>query len=433
MRILDLLKSKTLKRQRELVLDEGATQHWPMLLVEHAGLDREFKEFSERLAELKDRIGRSVKDFTDEDTLSAIPDRARTINAIHGKEYATQVHKLLKAAEFTDLFSFDQQQIAYLEAASAFKDMSSKHVSVLKEFMHDELKRTQEQLQELEDTVIMFMKTLDDRKFPTVRKLHETNKKLAAMSERHDKYKKLLTSLKADLKRTQNRRVEIEEQISEQRALIRNDASLAALTRIQTLEAELFHTAHQYGALGKDLHTLYQKHPELKMTEECRKTITELQKDHTQFLSGNSELIKRAFGTIIEQLEEENLGNRNLLERLTRLAASSDADSRRIATAAPDLRGLKRDVMKDVAALQVYDKQQSLLRAQGEEGNIQMKISYLEQELDPQKRIAMEREMKDLAKGFGAIVKGKEPPAESKTDDVEEPDIEPEHDDAALK
>ena len=55
-------------------------------------------------------ISLSLRKFTDEGVLSAIPDRARTMNALHGNEYATQVQKLLKAVTFTELFTFEKQQ-----------------------------------------------------------------------------------------------------------------------------------------------------------------------------------------------------------------------------------------------------------------------------------------------------------------------------------
>lgn len=159
MGILNFLKNSF--KQKELVLDEQHPDQWPKQLVEHLSLDSLFQEFQDQIQALIKDLNNSLKKFSDEGVLSAIPDRARTMNALHGKEYVTQVQKLLKAIQFSDLFTFEKEQATYLEANSAFKDQITKNTSVLREFMHEELKATQAILQQIEDKVLVFMKILE--------------------------------------------------------------------------------------------------------------------------------------------------------------------------------------------------------------------------------------------------------------------------------
>ena len=70
---------------------------------------------------------------------------------------------------------------------------------------------------------------------------------------------------------------------------------------------------------------------------------------------------------------------------------------------------LQKEMMKDIAALNIYDKRQFFMRAKTEEETIGKKIEFLTIELDPNKRLAMEQEMKDIARSLGAIIKPKDP------------------------
>ncbi len=404
MRILDLIRRA--KPNRTLVLDATATRQWPQQLVEHQGLDAEFRRFAEDIEETKASVIKTARQLTDEDVLAAIPDRARTMNALHGKEYSSRITKLMQHASFTDIFSFDKQQDVYFEAVNEFKDQTSKHTSVLKEFMHDELKAIQALLQQLEDKVINFTKTLEERQFPVIRRINDAVIKLDQLEARQEKCHRLLTSLEQDLKRTQEKRQKIEDGIKEQLAFVRNEQSLASLDRLQALEQELHDMAEQYRQLSQEVHTVYRKNPTLELTSEVKLVVGELGKDTLQFISGNAEQIKRAFEAVVVQFEEERPANiRTLVERLTRLAGSVEQDCRKAQTSAPDQRSLKKEMMKDIAALQVYDKRQFLMRAQAEEDAIKRKVEYLQAEVDPNKQTVLEREIKDAAKSMGALIK----------------------------
>jgi hypothetical protein len=294
MRILDLLKRNIPKnpfKSRELILDENEADKWPQQIVDHLGLDGEFTSFTADVDGIVKRIGASLRRFTDEGVLQAIPDRARTMNALHGNEYATQVQKLLKTAAFIDIFAFERQQDAYFEANSAFKDQTAKNVAVLREFMSDELKATQTLLQELEDKVINFAKSLEEKRFPQVRKLREMQLKMQQSEERVGKYQKLLEALEADLKRTQEKRVKLEEEIKAQADLVRNQESLAALEKISKIDEELHRLAVQYASICQDARNIYKKHPDFELSQEIKHVTDELPKDPLPFVSNNSEQV----------------------------------------------------------------------------------------------------------------------------------------------
>jgi hypothetical protein len=406
MRILDMLKKKAFIAPAQLTFDENEREGWPRQAIAHFGLDGEFATFAKEISDITDRIRETLRKFTDEGILSAIPDRARTMNALHGNEYANQTQKLLKSVAFSDLMTFDRQQDAFFEASSAYKDQIAKNASVLKEFMHEELHATQSLLQQLEDRVIAFAKVLEERKYSQIKKITDVNARIRQLDERTDKYAKLMQSLQGDLKRTQDRRSKLDEDIKSQTALVRNQESLAALERIRRIEEEMHKLAVQYASVCSDVRTVYKKHPDYKLAQNIKVVLDDLPKDPLNYISSRSDFIKKAFEDIIAQFEEEQPGNiRGILERLTKCIAAVEQDARRIVTSAPDQRSLKKEMMRDIAALNIYDKRQFLLRAQTEEETITTKINFLTQELDPAKKVTLEREAKDAAIALGATLR----------------------------
>jgi hypothetical protein len=186
---------------------------------------------------------------------------------------------------------------------------------------------------------------------------------------------------------------------------VRNPDALTALERIKAIEDQVHALAMQYASAAQDARAVYKKHAEYKMPQHVKLALDELSKDAALFLPQQAETVQRAFADIVECFEEERPGNvGKLIERLTRLGASAEGDARTIQTILPDQRVHKRLVMKDIAALQIYDKRQFLMRATTEEEVLTRKISFLRAELDPGTQIAMRSQLRDLARQLGASV-----------------------------
>lgn len=210
-----------------------------------------------------------------------------------------------------------------------------------------------------------------------------------------------------DLKRTTEKRTKIEADIQTQQALIRNTEALVALQRAEKIEQDLHIIAAKYVSVCDDVRNVFKNNPKIKVQPNIKRVYDELPKDPFQFLATEYEEIKDAFEDAITILEEEKPGNvKNLITRLSSLSRDATQQGRKVATMLPDSRALKRDIVKDIAALQVYDKQQFLMRAQTEQESIQTKIEFLNNELDPNKLAAMQQELSALARELGAEIKG---------------------------
>ena len=185
---------------------------------------------------------------------------------------------------------------------------------------------------------------------------------------------------------------------------------------MKAIEDQVHAIAMQYSTAAQDARAVYKKHPTYTMPQQVKLVLDELAKDVAVFLPPNTEAVRKAFENVVECFEEERPGNvGKLIERLTRLGASAESDGRIIQTSLPDQRVHKRLVLKDIAALQMYDKRQFLLRATTEEELLSRKISFLQQELDPSTVIAMRSQLRDLARQLGASVVIMEQPVTATT------------------
>jgi hypothetical protein len=395
--------------RKEPVVLSGEPITWHDAFVQQAGLDRAFEDLRRDVQRIRPEIVQRLRGFTDESVLQAIPDRARTMNALHGKEYASKVNKFLTLAEFTSIVNFGKEQERFLDGLATLRDLQSKNVSILKEFMHDELQGTQALLQELEDDVLAFTKLLAERKYHDIHKVRDVALRLAQHSERAAKYEKLLDSLQADLKRTARKRASIEAAISEQVGLVRNATALEALESVKMIEEELHAIATEYALTAADALTLVRKHPDIDLVPKTKHIIEELSKDALAYLPGHAEDVKEAIDELIQAIENARPGNvRQLVERLNARSRDAERDAATITTKLPRQREIKRAIMGDVAALAMYDKRQFLIRAMDEERTIARKIAYLEDELSPAKRDALRRELFSLARDLGAQIEDEE-------------------------
>lgn len=409
MRILDLFKNHGPKAEKHLELDLAALDTWASALVHHQGIDKEYAAFIESIEREKTALENAIKPFTDESTLTAVPERARTMSALHGHELASQTRKLIATAMFdeNDIFGFEKAQDAYFEANSRYKDLTSKNAAALHEFFNDELKAVQEILKRIEDAIINFSGDLEQRKYPQIRKAKDFAQRIGQTRERSERYQELLKSLEQDAARTKEKRLKLEEDIRGQISLIRNEQALTALQRAEKIEQELHEIAARYASMGDDLRNTYKRLPAMRPSPALKHIIDELPKDPLGCLAQEHERITAAFEEAVTQLEDESPGNtKNIITRLTKLAKEAESTARKVSTTLPDQRALKRDIMKDIAALQAYDKQQFAMRAKTEEEAIATKVQYLKAELDPAKLDAMLVELKALVQDLGARVKG---------------------------
>ncbi len=385
---------------------------WTAQTITHLKLDDAFQEFSTDTRRLVQEAATALGSLTDEKTIAALPERARTVNEIHAREYAQQARKVLDTAVFTELFRFEAEQQAFQEALQAFQDRSAKHTAALREQLGERLDAADGAIKRLEDTVLRFAQGLEERGFTHVKRLHEAHQELTKLDERRGKEEELLASLRKDQETASARIQELEQSIKEQEGLVRNEEARDALTRIVAIDEELDTHTGPVQQAARDTLAYYRKHRDLTPPGAARQVLESLERDAPRTIANEPERVIDACTAIAEQITQAARPNtRHLATRLTQVAQRIEQSAARVSELLPQQSTLRRGLMRDVAALAAYDKRQFLLAARRDSATIAAKIAFVTQDLAPEKRITHERALKDAALALGATIPGEVPPA----------------------
>jgi hypothetical protein len=378
---------------------------WDEQLAAHTGVAGTYAAFAASVAHAREQLEHAAKAFTNEASLRQIPERARTTNAVHGSEYAKQLRKLAGAAQFTSVYTFEQERERFQEALDAFWEGTKKSAAALGEFLGKELAASHGLVQQLDDAVLAFLQVMEERGGEALVRLKQAQDELRAFEREQGKYRELMDALGKELEATKAKREKIDAKIREQRTLIRNPQALEALDRLANVEAELDKIAAPFESACADLKRLYAKHPQLAAGNDMQRMVNELPRSPVRFIAENAALAQSVCEAAAAQIEDESLGRTgNLASRLRACGQSVAKDAVRIGELVPEQQRLRKDVIRDIAALNIYDQQQFLLRAGREEAEATAKLTYVREQLEGARKVALEREMQDAALALGASV-----------------------------
>lgn len=400
----------------KIILSASEQDFWPDQMVKAFEIDELFDEFLDRVKDESSEIREALEVLTKEDTIAKIPERARTINALHANEYVDQAKKLLNKSVFTNIYAFDDEHTTFQTAITAFRETTKRNVVALSEYLGVELQKIANAIKSLEDEIIGMLKILEERKFDQISIIKRELTALRHLDERRSKYGSLVQSLEEDKTRNAEKQSRINEEIRKQQALIRNDEAHSALERLGKVELEMNTIVHSYASLCTDV-VKFLKKQEIEVPSLTRKTLDEATRDAARMLATNHGVIKDALDTVASLLEEEGRGSvGHIITKCRALSETSVEDGKSVADAIALQKQLRQAVMRDVAAIAVYDQQQFLLRAKNDEAEIVRKLEFLAMELNPAKRIEHERAIKDATSNLGATIIGDEPSKPSHSD-----------------
>ncbi len=412
---------------------------WAQSAVSHLKLDWEFAEFSDRVAQHVQDAGRALEHLTSEKRIQELPERARTVNQIHGQEYAQKARKVLIATKFDDLYRYDEDHQRFMQAMQEFRDGSNRNATALREHMGTELDAVQTALQKLEDETIRFAQLLETKHFVHVKQLKEAHDALVTLNERQAKEEELAASLRTDKEKAVERIGTLEGHIKEQEDKIRNDDAREALTQLTRIEEQLEKLIAPVQTAARDARKYYKRFSDIAAPKGTMQLLESLERDASRELMENQSNVADTFTAISSQIAEENRANtKPLSAKLERVASEIESTASKVAALVPQQRELRRGIMRDVAALAAYDHRQFLFTAKRDASAIDAKLTFLEAELDPAKRITHERALKDAAINLGAVIEGEPVPtphdaSSNVPQTTAEADEEIEHAEASLK
>jgi len=395
------------EKKPSITLRTDELDQWTIKMIAASGLDDKFRSFLALVEDEKTEAGENAKKFSDEEALQAIPERARTVTAVHGNAYTEEVEKLVQQIVFSDIFTFEDDQFGFHQALDEFRNQTGKNTAALKEFMKKEVETVEHALKKIEDATVRFLQQREDAQFADIERVHVAQEKLNKLDDQQEKYHELKTRLEQQLSAVEQKQQKLTDKINEQRKLIRNPAALQALDDLTKLEKELDEITRMHEHAASDALAYYKKHHELSIPSETHGVLQDLPKHPSSFVAEHPSEIMNAFALIADHLEQEGRGNLgNLIQRLKEQSQRAVQDANRAEEILPKQRKRKQEIMRDVAAINIYDQQQFLTRAVREQKELQAKIAFVEEQLHTTGKFELEREIKDAARSFGATIIG---------------------------
>ena len=401
---------KRFKKPKELLLSEESMQEWPQLIAEHLELQVEITKFLRALEKAEEECKTANRRLVDEGSFPSIPERAQPVTKEHAKALNESVEKLLGKLTFTaDPFALPHQMDLALEELNKPKDATRKSNAALKEYLADETAAIADALQKVEDLIIATGSTLEKKEFGALQKLKEQIENLAHERERKTTYEKTLNTYLAERDEIAKKIEKGNHRLEEQRTRVRSEESVAALERVVASEQRIVEIVQFSEQLAFDArHLLFKQH--LPLTKELEQFFTKMKRDAHATLAKEPGALKGFFEKLTALFASKQIEDKkDVVARLAEGIGRVEKDAETLAQLETELHGLKKQIMKDVAALNIYDQRQHLGREEREAAAVARKIDVVSDELaaiDPQR---LQNEIELLAKKFGAVIKHKAP------------------------
>ena len=368
--------------KKKPVLNTEEKNTWPTTIAQYQGLDKELEKLKKTYEQQLQALEAQAEQLLKPETIALIPERAQDISEQHAKRIYEEAQKLQGQEHFTKIFCLQEDIEQALDHIAGFKQRTNKNFSALKEYLGEQLRQVRQTSQELEDLLIKKAETIEQAGFDDLLRLKNVIKAQQDNQTKKDKYEKTINKYL-----TQKRHVEEKEQkhharIQEQKNLLRDEKALDALKEVKALEEENAAIAQKYSRLVFDTKHYILKNL-LTINDSLQQLFETIQKDPLYALNKHQETLQTEFKQLsqtLAQLEEED--TKDVTTRLEQASKQVNIDLQTTQENTPRLHKLKKVIMHDIAAINIYEQEQFLLKAQEEKAKIQEKIDVLAETLD---------------------------------------------------
>lgn len=391
-------------KKKPLILDETTRHKWAYQIAEHKDLTKKLAIFRKELRQQQTTVRSAAAALRKAKT--DVPERAQHMTEQHATTIAELLEQTLDEFSFdSDVIAFQKHMDAALKALDYYKEHSTKNISALKEYYAEQLTTLANALQKLEDLLINTASSFDDRDYQTILNIHDLAQKLTEELTKKYKYERTLEKYAAEQDRNTDKQEKHRRRIEEQKVMVREKNALSALEKVKQLEHDDHDRKARYERLVFDT-----KHYILKngmtLNETSKELFTALKKSPDTALKNQHEALKEEFTELADALSElEREDKKDVISRLKKAAKDVTNDAQKLVNNEKVLHDLKKQVMNDIAALNIYEQEQFLLRAKQEAAEHSEKLLVLNEALDEVQDVKLKQELHALTKQFGASIR----------------------------
>lgn len=394
-----------LTKPRQIVLSESNHAIWPRLIAEQQEFPRHIAKFLKELDHAREDMLRAADTLIDEKHHENIPERAEHIMREHAKVLHAEVARAMSGMSFTtDVLTFGESLEDALSSLEQFRERSIKNISALKEYFSPQLDALSSATQKIEDLLIKTGSHFDERGYDKIMRVNALAAKHQEEREKRDKYERTLNKYLEEKQQVQTRKQKHHERIEQQQELVREKEALEALKKIKSIEQSMHELKRKYERLIFDTKHYLLKNG-LTLTSETKNLFDALRKDAQRSLVTNHSQLKEEFIELhdtIVQLDAQD--KKDVARRLKEAAQEIAEDAHTVESSEPILHELKKQVMHDIATLNIYEQEQFLLRVEKDIAQIDEKIGVLSETLDDVQDDIYAQELREFAKSFDVVI-----------------------------
>lgn len=386
------------KKSKRLILDINRQDNWPAQIIEHKELGREIAAFLRDLENHKEELRRAISNFEKQDH---VPQEILHLTTQHAKILNEKTKRLLEQFTFTtDPFTYGADIERSMNAITEYKEGNLKHYSALKEHFEKEVKYLVESIQDLEDRLINLGGVLDQNHYEAIMTIREMNKNVRDLLATKRRYEKTLNKYLSDKAVIEAKQEKHRQKIKIQLPNIRTEEALTALKRIKEIDSEKSGIVGNYERLIFDTkHFLIKNN--LKLSHTTKELFEKLKKDPVIIIQKLSESLKNEFNELYATLVNmETHDSKNVIGRLKDASENIFNDALKLDGFNKELPELKKIILSDIGALNVYEQEQFIARLNRELSDVQEKINFISEELESLDCQNMKEEITSLAKTF---------------------------------
>ena len=381
--------------KKKPTLSQEQKQEWPKIIANYYAFEEKKASLEKKLNAHLQSLQQQTEQLLKPETIAKIPERAQDISEQHAKRIYEESLKLQKEG-MQNLFLLQDDIEKTLDELAGFTQKTNKNFSALKEYLQEELQLIKQTVQLSEDLLIKTAEQLEEGHYANILRLQKVLEEQENINTKKEKYEKTINKYL-----TEKRHIEQKEQkhlvrIEEQKNLVRDEQAIIALSEVKEIEEENAAIAQKYSRLIFDTKHYILKNL-LTINESLKQLFETIHKDPLYALEKHQETIIQEFKQLAQTLSSlEAQDNKNVISRLEEATKEVNEDLQTIQENTPRLHSIKKTIMNDIAAINIYEQEQFLIKTQEEKSKVQEKIDVLAEALDELQVDALISEEEDL-------------------------------------
>lgn len=396
-----------LLQKKGLVLEETSIYNWHKQIANYKNIDKQMERRFKPLLKHRHTLLSVYKSIDSKyKNLSREADRVFYDNY---HEFMKRLYNLIEnIKEEKDVLKIEEYQRSLFERITSFEEHSRKNVTVLKEYLEKKIIEIKEILKLLEDDLVDIAKAIEEYKISEIVKVKEQAHNILKIKDNIAKLERDKKELFAEISSLEEKKRNAMARIEHNKERIKNKTLLTIVDDVMKIEQEKTELIAKYRKLAFDIKRFFVKNV-LKVSVDVRDKLSLLSRTAEDMLKSRAEELLALFENCKKQISDSiKPESKEIVKDIADIEKNILTDSKKINELEIALKNLKKEIIKDVNALNIYEQSQIIKTIEEGLQDIRLKIESIDNEIKGYKLHEMKEKLQKLVEQFGAVISWKE-------------------------